>query len=118
MLTALRIALALIPRTVHNTHVKHWTTNSLISLILVGSLGTSQAAGPALGVAIAKGGFTVDGSSVSNNATLFGGALVETAPASSRLQLNSGARIELMPRSRAQVFDDHMMLERGVGELA
>ena len=77
-----------------------------------------QAAGPALGVAIAKGAFRIDGSAVSDNATLFGGATIETGQASSRLQLSNGARIELAPRSRAQVFDDHLTLENGLGELA
>lgn len=98
--------------------MKQWTGRTLIALILSGSLTFTQAAGPALGVAIAKGGFQIDGSSVSDNATLFGGTTVETSQASSRLQLNSGARVELSPRSRAKVFSDHIRLEKGVGELA
>ena len=98
--------------------MKRWTSRSLLSLILAGSLATGGAAGPALGVAIAKGGFQIDGSPVSNNATLFGGATIETLQASSRLQLNSGARVELSPQSRARVFSDHVTLEKGVGELA
>ena len=98
--------------------MKQWTSKSLISLILAGSLTITQAAGPALGVAIAKGGFQIDGSPVSDNATLFGGSIVETSQASSRLQLNGGARVELSPRSRAKVFSDHLSLEKGVGELA
>src|SRR6266850_820434 len=106
--TTLQIILALIRRNDHNTQeysqnrtgvtlVKRWTSKPLISLILAGSLTITQAAGPALGVAIAKGGFQIDGSSVSDNATLFGGTTVETSQASSRLQLQSGARIELSP---------------------
>jgi hypothetical protein len=98
--------------------VKHWTARSLVSLILVGCVTLSQAAGPALGVAIAKGSFQIDGSSVSGNATLFGGATIETGEASSRLQFSNGARIELAPHSRAEVFGDHLTLERGLGELA
>jgi hypothetical protein len=78
----------------------------------------SQAAGPALGIAMAKGAFRIDGSAVSDNATLFGGATIETGQASSRLQLSNGARIELAPYSRARVFDDHLTLENGRGELA
>jgi len=90
----------------------------LLALILANGLTLGQAAGPALGVAIANGAFRVDGSTVSSNATLFGGATIETDAASSRLQLNSGARIELAPGSRAKVFDDHLTLESGLGELA
>ena len=90
----------------------------LISLILVGYLTIIQAAGPALGFAIAKGSFQIDGASVSGNATLFGGATIETGEASSRLQFSNGARIELAPRSRAKIFGDHLTLEKGWGELA
>jgi hypothetical protein len=91
---------------------------SLISLILVGCLTISQAAGPAIGFAIAKGSFQIDGAPVSGNATLFGGATIETGEASSRLQFSNGARIELAPRSRAKIFNDHLTLEKGLGELA
>jgi hypothetical protein len=104
--------LALIGRTVHNTLVK------LIALLVSGTLTLAQAAGPSLGVAIAKGGFRVDGSPVTGNATLFDGSTIETAQASSRLQFTSGARIELAPGSRAKVFGDHLSLEKGSGELA
>jgi hypothetical protein len=91
---------------------------SLVSLILVGCLTISQAAGPAIGFAIAKGSFQIDGASVSGNATLFGGATIETGAASSRLQFSNGARIELAPQSRAKIFSDHLTLEKGFGELA
>lgn len=91
---------------------------SLISLILVGCLTISQAAGPAIGFAIAKGSFQIDGASVTGNATLFGGATIETGAASSRLQFSNGARIELAPQSRAKIFSDHLTLEKGLGELA
>jgi hypothetical protein len=91
---------------------------SLISLSLVGCLTISQAAGPAIGFAIAKGSFQIDGASVTGNATLFGGATIETGAASSRLQFSNGARIELAPQSRAKIFSDHLTLEKGLGELA
>jgi len=90
----------------------------LIAVVLFTFLAMSQAAGPSLGVAMATGSFRIDGSTVSDNATLFGGATIETEKASSRLQLSSGARIELAPSSRAKVYDDHLSLESGLGELA
>src|SRR5579859_6145249 len=112
-------------RNVHNTHecppparTGANLVKPLISLILVGYLTISQAAGPALGFAIAKGSFQIDGASVSGNATLFGGATIETGEASSRLQFSNGARVELAPRSRANIFSDHLALEKGWGELA
>ena len=98
--------------------MRQWTASPFIALILTSHLAILQAAAPALGVAIAKGGFQVDGASVSGNATLFGGATIETDRASSRLQLSSGARVELAPQSRARVFGDHLALEKGSGELA
>lgn len=98
--------------------MKNWSTRSVVSLILAGSLSVSQAAGPAIGIVVAKGSFQLDGSSVSGNATLFGGATIETEQASSRLQFKSGARVELAPQSRAKIFGDHLTLEKGVGELA
>ncbi len=67
---------------------------------------------------MAKGAFRVDGSPVTDNATVFGGATIETGEASSRIQLSNGARIELAPRSRAKVFEDRLTLENGRGELA
>jgi hypothetical protein len=91
---------------------------SLIAILLITFLTVSQAAGPALGVAMATGSFRIDGSQVSDNATLFGGSTIETEKASSRLQLSSGARIELAPGSRAKVYSDHLSLESGLGELA
>ena len=98
--------------------MNHWTRTSILAIILSSSISMSQAGGPAVGVAIASGAFRIDGSPVSNNATLFGGATIETDRASSRLQLSSGARVELSPGSRAKVYDDHLTLESGVGELA
>src|SRR5713226_2283219 len=89
---------------------------SLISLILVGSLAISQAAGPAIGFATAKGSFQIDGASVSGNATLFGGTTIETGDASSRLQFSNGTRIELAAHSRAKTFGDHLTLEKGLSE--
>jgi len=89
----------------------------LIPIALVAGITSAQAAGPALGVAMATGSFRIDGSTVSDNASLFSGATIETEKASSRLQLSNGARIELAPRSRAKVYDDYLSLESGLGEL-
>ena len=52
------------------------SVQSLIALILVGTLTISLAAGPAIGVAVASGSFQVDSSTVYGNTTLFDGSIV------------------------------------------
>jgi len=93
------------------------SVQDLIALILVGSLTISQAAGPAIGVAMANGSFQVDSSQVYGNTTLFDGATIQTEKASSRLKLNNGAKMSLGENSRAMIFDKRMRLERGLGEV-
>jgi len=70
-----------------------------------------------IGVVKANGGFRVDDSQVSGNATLFDGAAVGTADVPSRIQLRNGTRVELDSESRATVFGDRARLDRGFGEV-
>jgi hypothetical protein len=88
-----------------------------ISLILAGTLAISQAAGPAIGVAMANGSFQIDSSQVYGNTTLFDGATIQTEKAPSRLQLNNGTKMGLGENSRATIFDKRMTLEIGLGEV-
>ena len=76
------------------------------------------AAAPPIGMVTASGHFTLQGSQVWGNATLFDGAVVETGPASSQLALRSGVKVQLGPGSRAQVFSDRLLLERGAGQVS
>ena len=98
--------------------IRRLSVQGLIALILVGALTISQAAGPAIGVAIANGSFQVDNSQVYGNTTLFDGATVQTGKVSSRLQLKNGANVSLGENSLATIFDQRMTLERGLGEVA
>ena len=93
------------------------TAQSLLAIILICAVSVNLAAGPAIGIATAQGSFQLDRARVSGNATLFEGALVETAEASSRLQLHGGTRFELAPESRAKVYGKRLALEQGVGEM-
>ena len=52
------------------------------------------------------------------NATLFDGATVETAAASSELALRNGVKLQLGAESRAQVWQNRMILEKGAAQLA
>jgi hypothetical protein len=72
---------------------------------------------PAIGIVTASGHFTVQGSEVWGNATLFEGSTVETTAASSQLALSNGVRMQLGAGSRARVFAGRLILDKGVGQV-
>ncbi len=72
---------------------------------------------PAIGIVTASGHFTLQGSEVWGNATLFDGSTVETTAASSQLALSSGVKMQLGAGSRARVFAGRLMLDKGVGQV-
>src|SRR3954470_15076615 len=94
-------------------YVHRFTVQALIALTLVGSLSLGMAAAPAVGIATARGSFTIDGSSIAGNATLFEGNQIETGKASSQLRLNNGTRMQLAAESRGIVYQDRLVLEKG-----
>ena len=75
-------------------------------------------AAPAIGIVTASGHFNVEGSQVWGNATLFDGTTVETTAASSELALRNGVKIQLGADSRARIWENRLLLERGVAQLA
>lgn len=87
----------------------------LLALNLAGAL-AAWSAGPVIGFAVANGAFRVDNAPVAGNTTLFDGSKIETTEASSRLRLRDGTRVELAAESRAVVFQNHALLEKGFGE--
>lgn len=92
----------------------------LAALLIVTSTGAPEpglAAPPSIGIVVAKGSFRVDNATVAGNATLFEGAVVETREVFSAMALSSGARVRLDSSSRARLFGDHLVLERGAGAL-
>jgi hypothetical protein len=93
-------------------------TRFVLAFLVAGNLALLSASGPVLGVVSAAGDFRVNSSTVSGNATLFDGALVETARFPSRIRLESGTRIQLSPNSRARVFQDRLILEKGYSDFA
>jgi hypothetical protein len=92
------------------------TAQSLIAWIMVFHLSVLMAASPVIGVAMARGDFSIDNAKVAKNATLFEGNTIDAGQVSPKLQLNSGAQIQLASGSRGQVYHDHMILERGAGQ--
>ncbi|MEQ1946436.1 MAG: hypothetical protein ABL995_04570 [Bryobacteraceae bacterium] len=75
----------------------------------------STAGGLVIGTVLAKGSFRLDNATISGNATLFDGGTLETAAASSSVELSTGTRMTLGSASRAKIFGDHLVLERGEG---
>jgi hypothetical protein len=88
---------------------------SYVSLIAAGSF-VLAAAPSSIGTVRSAGDFRVDGSVVRGNGTVFEGDVIETAAARSVVQMGGG-QLTLAPESRAKVFHDRTVLEKGTGLL-
>jgi hypothetical protein len=83
-------------------------------LFATGSLLLLSAASSSIGFVKSTGEFRVDGSAVRGNGTVFEGNVIETTSARSVIQL-ANAEITLAPESRARVYRDRTVLEKGTG---
>ena len=88
----------------------------IVSLLLSGV--PLPAASPAIGTVMTNGSFRMNNMTLRGNATLFEGSTLETAGTPSSVELASGARLTLGADSRGQIFGDHLVLERGQGDMA
>ena len=81
--------------------------------------GCSQAfaAGTAIGLAVANGGFTVDHAEVWGSSTLYDGSTVETARTSSQIRLNDAVDVRLAADSRLTVYRTRMILDQGITQV-
>lgn len=79
--------------------------------------GVLSAAPLHIGMITADGRLWVDSAGVSNHATLFEGSVVETEEVPAKLRLAGGASIWLDVSSRADVFQDHLLLQKGSAQL-
>jgi hypothetical protein len=66
-----------------------------------------------IGRVVSGDAFRLNGDTVISNGTLLDGAVVETARTASSVQLSNGTRLSLSPASRARVYGDRMILEKG-----
>ena len=89
----------------------------MLSVILACALPCVQAANTAIGLAVAQGGFQIDQSRVWGNATVFDGTTIETGQAASQVRLTAGGRVRLASDSRARIYQDHALLEKGTGQV-
>ena len=88
-----------------------------IALAVAAVLGAAWAAAPAIGVATTSGDFQIDRTSVSGNATILDGSLVETGRTASELRLYEGTGMRLAGDSRAKVFLKRLVLEQGAAQV-
>jgi hypothetical protein len=92
--------------------------NVLVLTIALGSLSFSMARPPAIGVVTTRGESRVDQVRVAGNGTVFDGSIVETGNTRSELTLKRGGVVILAADSRAKVFADRLVLERGLAEVS
>jgi len=79
--------------------------------------GVLSAAPLHIGMVTADGRLWVDSAGVSNHATIFEGSVVETEEVPAKLRLAGGAAVWLDVASRADVFQDHLLLQKGSAQL-
>ncbi len=89
-----------------------------VLMLIVGALTAALAAPAVIGTATASGSFFLDRAAVHGNATVLDGTLLETVSSPSLVRLDHGARVQLDSASRARVFANRVVLEKGVSEVA
>src|SRR5665213_416378 len=82
------------------------------------SLPLVSAVSPVIGFMTATGTVELDTSPVVQHGTLFEGSIVETYMAGSQLEIPKEMKASLGASSRAQVFRDHMILEKGDSQVS
>jgi hypothetical protein len=86
-------------------------------LLIIGGFFVLAAAPASIGIIKSTGQFRVNGSAIPGNSNLFDGDMVETGDARSIIQIGA-SRFTLLPESRAHIFGDRAVLEKGSGLLA
>ncbi len=92
--------------------------NLAVATMLVATLSNASAGTVAIGTASARGDMRVDQYKVNGNATLFDGSVVETDQATADLRLDKGVAVTMSTGSRATLFHDHLVLQKGMSELS
>ena len=88
-----------------------------IIILLTAIVGGLYADERHIGTASADGGFWADSAGVSTHATIFDGSTIEASETPVKLQIPPDVRILLDVGSRAQVWGDRLVLERGRAQL-
>ncbi len=90
-----------------------FTMYALCLLLAAGTLSFNYASTASIGMANATGSFQLDQATVTGNATVFDGTLVETKTVPSSLSLDGGAQVQLGTASRGKVYRGRLVLEQG-----
>ena len=85
--------------------------------MLLAMLSNASAGTVAIGTASVRGDMRVDQYKVNGNATLFDGSVIETTKATADLRLDKGVQITMSTDSRATLYRDHLVLQKGESEL-
>ena len=93
------------------------TIRAIMALVCVGSITFCFGGGAAIGIAMVNGTATVDNSTIRGNTSVLEGSVVETAKGTSQLSLDGGARLNFGAASRGKVYSDHVVLEKGMGQV-
>ena len=92
--------------------------NLAVATMLVATLSNASAGTVAIGTASARGDMRVDQYKVNGNATIFDGSVVETDQATADLRLDKGVAVTMSTGSRATLYHDHLVLQKGMTELS
>jgi hypothetical protein len=92
--------------------------NLAVAAMIVATLSNASAGTVAIGTASARGDMRVDQYKVNGNATLFDGSVVETDKATADLRLDKGVAVTISTDSRATLYRDHLVLQKGASELS
>jgi hypothetical protein len=83
-----------------------------LALLATGALALFGAGGPVIGLAVSQGTIEVDRAAVQGNGNLTEGSWVATSQAPARLRIGD-SRVTLGTSTKAQVFHDRVVIERG-----
>ena len=87
-------------------------------LFVLGSFSLASAGAPIIGVAVSEGSILLNDARTAGNATVFSGNTLQTQTDMSQVRLNNGAQVQIAPESRAQLFSDRVMLEKGTARIS
>jgi hypothetical protein len=95
-----------------------FSSRSSIWLSLIcASIATLSASPPVIGVARSRGAFMIDNASVPGNATILDGTSVTTMEQPSNVRLKTGQNLILGSTSTATIYQNRLLLQRGVAEV-
>jgi hypothetical protein len=77
----------------------------------------STSSSSSIGVITARGHFTLEGSEIYGNSTLFEGAKIETRNTSSELSLSNGVKVQLAANTAARIWSNRLELDHGAGQV-